>query len=142
MATRLNDNTKTTRDSNNNNIENEFDMEITQLTPSFIKDQIEAESNKITEEIKELESKESEENNEESGSETDDDSPNFRDKDKELKESIKSQLSPESQNVINMNDDEFNAIIEQLKKRGLSNDKGIELQKIRNITHGRNGINR
>ena len=83
-----------------------------------------------------------EENNEESGSETDDDSPNFRDKDKELKESIKSQLSPESQNVINMNDDEFNTIIEQLKKRGLSNDKGIELQKIRNITHGRNGINR
>ena len=146
MATRLNDNTKTTRDSNNNNIENEFDAEITQLTPSFIKDQIDAESNKITEEIKELGSKKIEEDNNkddgEDNNETDDDSPNFRDKDKELKESIKSQLSPESQNVINMNDDEFNAIIEQLKKRGLSNDKGIELQKIRNITHGRNGINR
>lgn len=147
MATRLIDNEKTTRNSDSNDIENEFDIEITQLAPSFLGNQTDSENENTEEKTKEIEDKKDEEDEEENNGETnedadDDDSPNFRDKDKELKEAVKSELSLESQDVINMNDDEFNAIIEQLKKKGISQDKGIELQKIRNVTRGRNGINR
>lgn len=95
--------------------------------------------------IKKLKNKKNsdEDNSDDSDNNSDsDDTPNFRDKDKELKELIKSDLSLESQDVINMNEDEFNSIIEQLKKRGLSKDKGIQLQNLRSISKSRGNISR
>lgn len=95
--------------------------------------------------MKELKNKKNsdEDNSDDSDNNSDSDgTPNFRDKDKELKELIKSDLSLESQDVINMNEDEFNSIIEQLKKRGLSKDKGIQLQNLRSISKSRGNISR
>ena len=78
-------------------------------------------------------------NNSSNGSDSDD-TPNFRDKDKELKEFVKDQLSLEAQDVINMNEDEFNQIIEQLRRKGLSKEGGIQLQRLRNVKKGIEGI--
>lgn len=66
----------------------------------------------------------------------DGDDQNFRDKDRELKEAVKSKLSMESQDVIELNNEEFDRIIESLRKKGVSRDKGIELQKLRTISRG------
>lgn len=151
MTTRLINTQKTTRSSDNKDIENEFEIELTHIKPSLFANQIENQKEKNHEEVDEIENKNNnedeiietdEDDNDNKNDDDDDDSQNFRDKDKEIKEAVKSGLSLESQDVINLNDDEFNAIIEQLKKRGISKDKGIELQKLRNITHGRSGINR
>ncbi|HSQ97842.1 MAG TPA: hypothetical protein VLL98_03940 [Rickettsiales bacterium] len=65
------------------------------------------------------------------------DSKGGRDKDKELKEQIKALLSEDTNSIIDANDDELNEIIEQLKKMGISKDKGLELQKIRSIKKAR-----
>lgn len=65
---------------------------------------------------------------------TDTDGQNFRDKDKELREQFKHQISLESQNVINLNEDEINAIIEKLKQKGIAQSNGLQLQKLKSIT--------
>lgn len=65
-----------------------------------------------------------------------DDSPKFRDKNKELKQMIKEQLSEETQEAIDIENEAMDEIIEKLKRRGLSKDNGIELQKMRTINRG------
>ena len=103
-----------------------------EVSPSLIdKDLL---KNLVSSSLKKVKKIETEDNKDEA--DDDDDDPNYRDKDKELKESIKSQLSLEAQDAINMDDKEFNKIIEKLKQRGISSERGLKLQKIRNISKG------
>lgn len=104
-----------------------------EVSPSLIgKDLL---KNLVSSSLKKVKKIETEDNKDEADDDDDDD-PNYRDKDKELKESIKSQLSLEAQDAINTDDKEFNKIIEKLKQRGISSERGLELQKIRNISKG------
>lgn len=63
--------------------------------------------------------------------------PNLRDKDAELKKKIKKFLSKDTNAMIDANEDELDEIIKGLKKLGISNDKGAELQKIINLKKSR-----
>ncbi len=136
--------TRTIDDKNNNSPEEEFisgDIEVSpsvidrELVRTLLNNSLEKIKNKIEDNEDDKKDEEDSDNNDDN-----DDEQNFRDKDKELKESIKSQLSLDTQDVINLNDDELNQIIEKLKKRGVSRDKGIQLQKLRNITKGTRSI--
>lgn len=64
------------------------------------------------------------------------DSSSLRDKDAELKKKIKSYLSNDTSFMIESNEEEINEIIEKMKHMGISKDKGLELQKIRNMNKG------
>jgi hypothetical protein len=61
--------------------------------------------------------------------EEDDDAPVFRNKNKELREDLKAQLSNDVVEAINIENDEMEVIIEKLRARGLSKDKAIEMVK-------------
>ena len=76
------------------------------------------------------------------GSTDDDDSPNYRNKYKELKEAFKNQLPIKSREAIDEEDEAMDEIIEQLKTRGMTKDRGIEMQRIRNIERKGRLINR
>ena len=79
-----------------------------EVSPSLIgKDLL---KNLVSSSLKKVKKIETEDNKDEADDDDDDD-PNYRDKDKELKESIKSQLSLEAQDAINTDDKEFNKII-------------------------------
>jgi len=167
MATRSSNRRKDAGKSGYNYLENEFKLEASDLMPSFFSEELDFMDGDYDEEIPGYVNKSDEkcasdgdgdkneadedddtdgDNDDNSGGDfngdADDDSPNFRDKEKELKAAIKRNLSIESQNVIDMNNDEFDEIIEKLRKKGVAKGRGIELQKLKNITRGRNGINR
>ena len=63
--------------------------------------------------------------------------PNLRDKDAELKKKIKKFLSNDTNAMIDANEEELDEIIKGLKKLGISNDKGVELQRIINLKKSR-----
>ena len=62
---------------------------------------------------------------------------NLRDKDAELKKKIKQFLSKGTNDMIDANEEELDEIIKGLKKLGISNDKGAELQRIINLKKSR-----
>lgn len=62
---------------------------------------------------------------------------NLRDKDAELKKKIKKFLSNDTNAMIDANEEELDEIIKGLKKLGISNDKGVELQRIINLKKSR-----
>lgn len=64
------------------------------------------------------------------------DSSSVRDRDAELKKKIKALLSKDTNSVIDTNEEELEEIIKQLKSMGISDEKGLELQKLRNIKKG------
>ena len=63
--------------------------------------------------------------------------PNLREKDAELKKKIKKFLSKDTNEMIDANEEELDEIIKGLKKLGISNDKGVELQRIINLKKSR-----
>ena len=62
---------------------------------------------------------------------------NLRDKDAELKKKIKQFLSKDTNNMIDANEEELDEIIKGLKKLGISNNKGAELQRIISLKKSR-----
>lgn len=62
---------------------------------------------------------------------------NLRDKDAELKKKIKQFLSKDTSNMIDANEEELDEIIKGLKKLGISNNKGAELQRIISLKKSR-----
>ena len=77
----------------------------------------------------------SSDNKNSSSSESDD--SNLRDKDAELKKKIKQFLSKNTNVMIDANEEELDEIIKGLKKLGISNNKGVELQRIINLKKSR-----
>lgn len=71
---------------------------------------------------------------------TDEDSSNFRDKYKELKQKTKEQFSRDTQEVIEAEDTELDEIIKKLKSREIGKEKDLELQKLKNINKGSRGV--
>lgn len=65
------------------------------------------------------------------------DDSNLRDKDAELKKKIKQFLSKNTNVMIDANEEELDEIIKGLKKLGISNNKGVELQRIINLKKSR-----
>lgn len=65
------------------------------------------------------------------------DGSKLRDKDVELKKKIKQFLSKDTNDMIDANEEELDEIIKGLKKLGISNDKGVELQRIINLKKSR-----
>ena len=65
------------------------------------------------------------------------DGSKLRDKDAELKKKIKQFLSKDTNDMIDANEEELDEIIKGLKKLGISNDKGVELQRIINLKKSR-----
>ena len=63
--------------------------------------------------------------------------PNLREKDAELKKKIKKFLSNNTNEMIDANEEELDEIIKGLKKLGISNDKGVELQRIISLKKSR-----
>jgi uncharacterized protein YeaC (DUF1315 family) len=57
----------------------------------------------------------------------------FRDKDKELRESIAGLLSDDTQGTIKVENTTLEEIIATLQKRGLSKDKALEMVRMKNI---------
>lgn len=124
---------------NNNLIDDEFE-EISIKTLPFGEDS-NYQDNK-EEENKKNEDESDEDNGDDSGDSgeadsdnksDDEDTPNYRNKYKELKETFKNQLPAASQKAIDSEEEAIDEVIEQLKARGMSQEKGIEIQKVRNI---------
>ncbi len=141
-------------DNEYNNESNEKDYfnensEPLKLSPSVIdkdllKELIENKLNDVrktlSNQIKINEEDENDDEENEDDENDDNDGENFRDKEKELKEAIKSQLSLESQDAINLDEKAIDAIIEKLKQRGVASEKGLQLQKLRSIKKGDRSI--
>lgn len=59
-----------------------------------------------------------------------------RNKDDELKKKIKTFLSGDTNSMIDANEEEIDEIIEKMKHIGIAKDKGLELQKLKNLKRG------
>lgn len=64
---------------------------------------------------------------------TSDTSSTPRNKNDELKKKIKTFLSDDTNSMIDANEEEIDEIIEKMKRMGITKDKGLELQKIKNM---------
>lgn len=113
MTTRDNNDKKLIKEQESYGSEGEFMLEVKKVYPDLLRNSDEEDS---------------------------DNSPKFRDKYKELKQTTKEELSKSTQNAIEIEDTELDEIIKKLKSREIGEEKEPELQKLRNISKENKGV--